>query len=245
MVINTIPRRKQKLKYSRKNACKHLEPKGDYSNSLQPLCYCPTRDLVLGTRAYVCQVCSLYSQTERKTSEVYEQSKILAEKRIKEKELDLRDFELEEEEVDLTIEEFEEEEEELPTKYEKRKAGKDEIVAEDLEMECPYCGEVVEDIESHLEICELAPEDADVEDIISAKLRKKKKVKKVGKSKERKGKPSPKESKEKMECPYCGKQFTRLARHLPSCSKRPEDVDEEKENSYIDGKIGLDEFQEK
>ena len=70
-----IPRRKQKIKYSRKLACKFLTPKGDISNSLQPLCFCPERDLVLGTRAYVCQVCIFYSQTNKKISEIYDESR--------------------------------------------------------------------------------------------------------------------------------------------------------------------------
>ena len=79
-----IPRRKQKVKYSRKLACQHLEPKGDISNSLQPLCFCPERDLVLGTRAYVCQVCSLYNpRSNISISEIYAESKKIAEKQIK------------------------------------------------------------------------------------------------------------------------------------------------------------------
>ena len=72
-----MPRRKQKIKYSRKIVCKHLEPKGNISNSLQSLCYCPARDLILGSRAYVCQVCNIYdpAKTNRRFSEIYEESK--------------------------------------------------------------------------------------------------------------------------------------------------------------------------
>ena len=84
--FETMPRRKTKIKYSRKNACKYLTPKGDISNSLQPLCYCPERDLVLGTKAYVCQVCDLYSETKKKITDVYQESKQEAEKKIKERE---------------------------------------------------------------------------------------------------------------------------------------------------------------
>ena len=79
----TIPRRKQKIKYSRKFACKYLEPIGDISNSLQPLCYCRERDLILGRRAYVCQVCQWYSQIDRKFSDIYEESRKIAEEKIK------------------------------------------------------------------------------------------------------------------------------------------------------------------
>ena len=32
---------------------------------------------------------------------------------------------------------------------------------------------------------------------------------------------------EKQKCPYCGKEFTRLGRHLNSCPKKPADADEE------------------
>ena len=126
-----MPRRKQKVKYSRKLACQHLNPKGDISNSLQPLCYCPERDLILGTRAYVCQVCYLYNpRSNVSISEIYAESKKTAEKQIKEKKLELEDLEIEdieiEEDVDLSIDEFEEEEE-IQTKYEKRKAGKGDL----------------------------------------------------------------------------------------------------------------------
>lgn len=184
----------------------------------------------------------MYSQTDRKVSEVYEESKKLAEKKIKDA-LDLKDFELEEEDVDLSTDEFEEEEAEIALKYEKRKAGKEELESEEFgQLECPYCGEIVDDMQSHLETCEFAPEDASVEDILPSKSKKKKKKKKEGKSKAGEEKKS--SSKDKLECPYCGKNYTRLARHLPSCSKRPKDFNEEKENSYLDGKIDLDEFKE-
>jgi len=76
-----IPRRKQKIKYSRKIACKHLTSMGDISNSLQPLCYCAERDLVLGIRAYICQVCKRYIQATKKVSEIYEESRREAEKK--------------------------------------------------------------------------------------------------------------------------------------------------------------------
>ncbi|GAI64604.1 unnamed protein product, partial [marine sediment metagenome] len=59
---------------------------GDISNSLQPLCYCAERELVLGKKAYVCQVCKIYIQASKKISEVYEESRSEAEKKIKESE---------------------------------------------------------------------------------------------------------------------------------------------------------------
>jgi predicted RNA-binding Zn-ribbon protein involved in translation (DUF1610 family) len=169
-------------------------------------------------------VCYLYSQTARKVPDVYEESRKGAEKKIKEKKIALDAFEIAEltgeEEIDLTIDEFEEEDEEVPLKFEKRKAGKEELgVAEEFaDVECPFCGEIFDDLRAHLPTCEFAPEDASIEDIIPSKGRKKKK-KSVPTSEE--------DTKGKQKCPYCGKEFSRLGRHLSSCSKRPKGADEE------------------
>ncbi len=217
-----IPRRKQKIVYSRKITCKHLTPMGDISNSLQPLCYCAERDLVLGKKAYICSVCNKYIQATKKFSEVYEESRIEAEKKIKEKKIELEEYELaelkHEDEMDLSLDEFEEEEDEVaPLKFEKRKVGKDEL--EDFgDIECPFCGEVVGDIRTHIGECEFAPEDVDIKDILPSKSRKKKKP----------GTTTGGEAKEKQACPYCGKEFIRLGRHLNSCPKKPKDTDENK-----------------
>ncbi|MFX1357313.1 MAG: hypothetical protein ACFFA8_08490 [Promethearchaeota archaeon] len=226
-----IPRRKQKIKYSRKQACKYLTPMGDLSNSLQPLCYCPERDLVLGRRAYVCQVCYLYSQVNRNIPEIYEESRKLAEKKIKEKKLELEEFELEEikgeDEIDLTIDEFEEEDEEVPTKFEKRKAGKEDMEGEDFaEVECPFCGELFDDLLTHIKTCEFAPDDASIEDVLPKKSKKKKK--RTTTTEKSKAKT---EGKGKQKCPYCGKEFQRLGRHITTCPKRPseEESDEEED----------------
>ena len=175
-----IPRRKQTIKYSRKFACKHLDTKGDISFSLQPLCICPERDLILGTRAYVCQVCDLYAQTNRKISDVYDESKKIAEKRIKEKQLEIDALELkslaEEEEIDLSIDEFEEEDDEVPLKFEKRKAGKADLEdsEEFAEVECPFCGELFDNLPAHVQNCEFAPDDVTIDDIMPARKKKKK-----------------------------------------------------------------------
>lgn len=225
-----MPRRKQKLKYTRKNACKHLESLGNVSSSLQPLAYCPERDLVLGTKAYVCQVCELYSQTNEKISDVFQESKKKAEKLIKEQEaekLALASME-EEEEIDLSVEEFEEEEE-LPERFEKRKTGKTIEAAEDFAVECPFCGEIFDNLAAHVTECEFAPDDVDLDDYIPSRTRKPKKKKK-------------KEEKDTIPCPYCGKEYIRLSRHLPYCDDRPEDADEEKEELYMEGEIKLEEF---
>ena len=219
-----MPRRKQKIKYSRKFACKYLTPMGDISNNLQPLCYCPERDLILGRRAYVCQVCILYVQTNHKITDIYEQSRKEAEKKIKEKKIELEAFEIAEltgdDEIDLTIDEFEEEDEEVPLKFEKRKAGKEEMgAAEDFaDLECPFCGEIFDDLRTHIQSCEFAPDDVSIEDIIPARGRKKKKKSSSPESNKEKG---------QKKCPYCGKEFSRLGRHLSSCPKRPKDEDEE------------------
>jgi hypothetical protein len=203
---------------------------GDISNNLQPLCYCKERDLILGRKAYVCQVCELYDplKSNQKITEIYEDSKKKAEKKIKEKKIELEDFELAEmqieEEIDLTIDEFEEEDEEIPLKFEKRKAGKEELGGKEEygEIECPFCGEVFEDLASHLQTCEFAPDDASVEDILPSRSKRKKKKPTTGKSKSQIG-----GTKEK--CPYCGKEFTRLGRHITSCPQRPKDEDEDSE----------------
>ena len=227
-----MPRRKQKIKYSRKIVCKNLEPKGNIGNSLQSLCYCVARDLILGSRAYICQVCELYdpSKSSRRFSEVYEESKKIAEKKIKEKEIRLEEFEIaeitSEDEIDLSIDEFEEEDEEAPLKFEKRKVGKVDLEdSEELEgsTECPFCGDFFVDLTSHIQNCEFAPDDASLEDIIPSKPKKKrKKVTTESRSKDD-------TTTDKKVCPYCGKEFVRLGRHISSCPKKPTDVEDEEE----------------
>jgi len=199
----------------------------DISNSLQPLCYCAKRDLVLGIKAYVCQVCTLYIQTEQRVSDVYEKSRKGAEKKIKEKKIELEAFELAElaveSELDLTIDEFEEDDEEVSLKFEKRKAGKDQIDdSEEFSLECPFCAELVGDLRSHLADCEFAPEDASIDDIMPSKKRKAKKKSTAV---------SGKDTKEKQVCPYCKKEFIRLGRHLTSCKQRPKDEDKAEDKS--------------
>ncbi|MBY8987191.1 MAG: hypothetical protein KGD61_01965 [Candidatus Lokiarchaeota archaeon] len=209
---------------------------GDIANSLQPLCYCPERDLVLGKKAYVCQVCTLYIQTGQKVSEVYEESRKGAEKKISDKKIELEAFELAElksdNDLDLTIDEFEEEEdEEIPLKFEKRKLVKDEIddSEEFTEVECPFCAELYDDLRSHLPNCEFAPEDASIDDILPSRTRKKKK---------KPAPPSGKNAKEKQVCPYCKKEFVRLGRHLASCPKKPQDADEKEEEEDDEEDVG-------
>ncbi|MFX1431904.1 MAG: hypothetical protein ACFFCY_17185, partial [Promethearchaeota archaeon] len=229
LVIYIMPRRKQKIKYSRKIVCKNLEPKGNISNSLQSLCYCVARDLTLGSRAYVCQVCALYDpgKNSRRFSEVYEESKKIAEKKIKEKQIKLEEFEIAEmasdDEIDLSIDEFEEEDEEVPLKFEKRKAGKVDLEdSEDLEgsTECPFCGDFFVDLASHIQDCEFAPDDASLDDILPSKGKKKRKGSKTSSE----GKSST--SDDKKVCPYCGKEFVRLGRHISSCPKKPADAED-------------------
>jgi hypothetical protein len=162
-------------------------------------------------------------QTSQKVSEVFEESRKGAEKKIKEKKIELEAFEIAElkgdNDLDLTIDEFEEDEdEEVPLKFEKRKLVKDEI--EDSEdftgVECPFCAELFDDLRAHLPNCEFAPEDASIDDILPSRTRKKKK-----------SSSSPaKDTKGKQVCPYCGKEFVRIGRHLTSCPKKPEDADE-------------------
>lgn len=222
-----IPRRKQKIKFLRKIVCKYLEPKGDISSSLQSLCYCSTRELILGTRAYVCQVCKLYKpvKNNRRFSDVYEEGIKIAEKKIEEKKLKLEEFETVEiksdDEIDLSIDEFDEEGEEVPLKFEKRKGGKTDIEDSEklAEVECPFCGELSSDLVSHLQNCEFAPEDASIKDILPKKPKKKRKKKVSGKTGT-----NEKKAGEKQKCQYCGKEFLRLGRHLNFCPKRPKDA---------------------
>jgi len=172
-----IPRRKQKVKYSRKIVCKNLAPKGDVSNNLQALCFCSVRDLILGTRAYVCQVCTLYdpAKNTRRFSDMYEESKKTAENKIKEFEITSISLD---DEIDVSINEFEEEDVDAPLKFEKRKVGKADLDDdEDIQgNECPYCGELVDSLRSHIGDCEFAPEDANIKDVLPQKKRKKKKT---------------------------------------------------------------------
>ena len=224
-----IPRRKQKIKYSRKLACKYLAPKGDISNCLQRLCNGTERELVLGTKAFVCETCTLYNPKNNiKISDVYEESRNLAEAKLQEKEIEIGEL-LKEEEIDLSIDEFEDEEGELPSKFEKRKAGKGDLEdSEDFaELICPFCDEIVDDLRSHIESCEFAPEDASIEDIMPAKPKKKKRAKKPGDSGAKSKNTNAEEGgdQEKQKCPYCGKEFQRLGRHLNSCKKRPADAE--------------------
>lgn len=185
----------------------------------------------MGLKAYVCQVCSLYSQTNTNISDVYDESKKLAEKKIKEKkeeiELEMEKV-LKEEEIDLTTDEFEEEEE-VPDKFEKRKLGKEELedTEEFGEVECPFCGEMFDNLAEHIQECEFAPDDVSMDDVVTSR---KKKKKKASSSKSKSGK-------NKIACPYCGKMYVRLGRHLPACKKRPDNPDEEKEEQYINGEI--------
>ncbi len=232
-----MPRRKRKLKFTRKNACEYLEPMGDISTSRQPLCYCTKRDLVLGPKAYVCQVCEFYSKTNQKSSQIYEKSKAQAEQSIKdEEEIKISGLK-EEEEIDLSVDEFEEEEE-IPEKYERKKTGKTiEETAAAASVECPFCGDLFDDLRLHIPECEFAPDDVDVKDYVdltpSRSRRKKKKKRKST------------EEKDTIPCPYCGKEYIRLGRHLPYCDDRPDDADEEKEELYKDGEVSLEDFNEK
>ncbi|MHA1915333.1 MAG: hypothetical protein ACW986_05735 [Promethearchaeota archaeon] len=120
--------------------------------------------------------------------------------------------------IDLSIDEFEELDDEQPLKFEKRKAGKADL--EDSEefqsIECPFCGEMFDDLASHIRTCEFAPDDASIEDIIPTKKKRRKKTV---------DKPSSKKSGEKQKCQYCGKEFVRLGKHLNSCPKRPVDLE--------------------
>ncbi len=201
--------------------------------------------MVLGTRAYVCQVCNLYNpRSNVSISEIYAESKKIAEKQIKEKKLELASIEIEdleelEEDVDLSIEEFEEEEE-IQLKFEKRKVGKADVEDSDdefAEVECPFCGELFDNLASHIRECEFAPEDVKIEEYLPSKPKKKKKKVSAKTTTEKPRQASKTESKDKKSCPYCSKEFIRLGRHIKSCSKRPDDADEEKEAKFLSGEL--------
>ena len=150
----------------------------------------------------------------------------LLEKLIKLEELEIAEI-TSEDNIDLSLDEFEEEDEKVPTKFEKRKAGKADLEdsEEFAEVECPFCGELFDDLSSHIRNCEFAPDDASIEDIMPTKGKKKKKKKVSGKPGTRE-----KSTAEKQTCPYCQKEFIRLGRHLSSCPKKPPDADDVKDN---------------
>ena len=185
-------------------------------------------------------------KNNRRFSDVYEESNNIAEKKIKEKQIKLEEFELAaikgDDGIDLSIDEFEEEDEEAPLKFEKRKAGKADLEdsEEFAEVECPFCGEMFDDLASHIQNCEFAPDDASLDDIMPSKPKKRRK-KKTPKAKASGKKPAQVteagKSPGKKSCPYCGKEFIRLGRHLKACSKRPDNADEEKEAKFLSGEI--------
>jgi len=184
----------------------------------------------------VCQVCKLYNPQKSgiTISEVFEESRKNAEKKIK---LEIESVE-NDEIVDLSIDEFEEEEEKIPSKFEKRKAAKASLdEADDFAgVECPFCGEIYDDLASHIRDCEFAPDDASLDDIMPSKPKKKRK-KRATKKKPSGEESGEKKPQDKKSCPYCGKGFIRLGRHLKSCPKRPGDADEAKEAKFLSGEI--------
>lgn len=180
----------------------------------------------------MCQVCSLYDpvKNNNRFSDVYEESKKAAEKKIREREIELEEFELaaikSDDDIDLSIDEFEEEDEKVPLKFEKRKAGITGLEdAEEIgEVECPFCGELFSDLRTHIQDCDFAPDDVTIEDVMPSKTKRKRKT---PRKKSQAGKD--KTPIEKQKCPYCGKEFIRLGRHTKSCPKRPvDDEDAEK-----------------
>jgi len=191
---------------------------------MQSLCYCPTRELILGPRAFVCQVCKLYdpAKNNRRFSDVYDESQKQAEQKIKEKQIELEEFELaaikKEEGIDLSIDEFAEADDKTPLKFEKRKAGKASLDdTEDFQsQECPFCGDFYDDLPSHVRDCDLAPDDASIEDLLPKKKKKKS---------SKKTETGEKSTKAKQFCPHCGKGFQRLGRHLNSCPKKPTEAE--------------------
>ena len=67
-----MPTKSTKSKTSEiKDACIHLETMNEISYSLQPLCYCKERDLVLGKNAIICSVCALFKKSDKLLGEVY------------------------------------------------------------------------------------------------------------------------------------------------------------------------------
>lgn len=128
-------------------------------------------------------------------------------------------------EIDLSIDEFEEEDEDISLKFEKREAGKENLGdTENLgALECPFCGEMFDNLSIHIQTCEFAPDDASIDDIVPKKKKRKTKTK---------GKTATEEKKDNQntkKCPYCGKEFIRLGRHLSSCKKRPKDLNNKEE----------------
>ncbi len=131
-------------------ACVHLKTLNQVSNSMQPLCECVKRDLILGKLAGICSVCSYYKKTSNKIiSEMYV-SEFLSEEKILWDEVDFYDvvkdkysetgkFALED---DLSDEDDDDEDEEQQPKRRRKKRSskkKDEededIIIEKVEEE--------------------------------------------------------------------------------------------------------------
>ena len=64
------------------------------------------------------------------------------------------------------------------------------------------------------------------EDVLPKKKKRKKRTTPAAKAT---GKSAEKGEKEKQTCPYCGKEFQRLGRHINTCPKRPTDEEEDEE----------------
>jgi len=160
-------------------------------------------------------------KSNRTIDDIFVESKKAAEKKIKEKaeRIEIDDLTLEDA-IDLSIDEFEEDDDSLAHKFEKRKAGKGEVDSDDeFQNICPFCDEIFDDLASHIQNCEFAPEDASIEDVFP---RGRKKRKKKPRAASTSGGSTNAKAKEK--CPYCGKEFLRLGRHLNSCKKKPKDA---------------------
>jgi hypothetical protein len=119
------------------NACIHLKSLNTVSNSLQPLCECVKRDLILGKTAVICSVCEFYKKTSSTIGEMYLADELGEEDIlwndedfydvIKEREVTGDTFDFEESTelyTDEDEEDEEEEEEEKPKRKRKKKTKK-------------------------------------------------------------------------------------------------------------------------
>ncbi len=169
-----------------KEACVHLETMNKVSHSLQPLCYCSARDLVLGKSALVCSVCSQFKKSDNEIGEMYiavdlESDLVWDDEDFYEV---IKDEDSEEEEEDedddmpkkrrtrkkKVVEEEEEEEEEEDEEEKKKKAAEEEKISEEL------FGRKEKEVEE----VEIEDDEAEIHEVYDRKERKLAKAKEKG-----------------------------------------------------------------
>lgn len=231
-------------------ACVHLKTLNQVSNSMQPLCECVKRDLILGKLAGICSVCSYYKKSSDKiisemyVSEFLSGEKILWDEEdfydvVKDKYSERGKFALED---DLSDDD-DDEEEEQPTRRRKKRTSKkkdeedDDVINEKVEEEEKISEELFggtdEDSDKELEVEDDADEvEKDFQTRKAKRIRESPveldddgfDLKKGSKGGIGSGFEAPDieiTSDGKERCPYCLKEFGSVSRHISRCKKAP------------------------